>query len=199
MEIFRLLFRKVPFLFILLVLSPHQVFALDESRLWLPTSYEKLYLELRAAARAAEALDRCKNVLRGTIDLEQSRKDHPIFRIQCRQENNRTYNEMVDGLTQETLTTKIELPVGPSPEEIEGKKRAFYEQCFVEFSEKTDLFQKLIMADNNSDPVEFTMERAKFYLDFKAENPEGDELSYRSICLVSDDSPLELHIRKRRE
>src|SRR5687768_15959346 len=88
-----------------LIVGGTPAFALDSQRLWLPTRYQTLYLPLVKAAETAESLDRCVTVIEGTIDLEQSRPEHPIYRILCRQENGRTYNEMVDGLTFATLTT----------------------------------------------------------------------------------------------
>jgi len=194
-----------------LAISP--VWAVDESRLWLPSNFEKRYLDLLSSAKAAESLERCETVIRGTIDLEQSTRDKPIFRIQCRQENGRTYNEMVDGTTHKTLTTVIEEPKVLSPEEMEAarleqekkrleaegaQKAVFLEQCLTSFRNKTKLFQSLDLVNEAPEPEEFTMESAKFYLDFGALNLEGQKLSYRAICLVSADQPLTLHIRTRR-
>jgi hypothetical protein len=176
-----------------------QAYALDESRLWLAKNHEKLYLDLRAAAKSAEALERCVTVLRGTLDLEQSAPDHPIFRIQCRQENGRTYNEMVDGLSKETLTTKLEKPKELSEEDIAAQKQIFLDRCMQLFEAKTSLFKALKLKEGKPEPESFTMQEAKYYLDFDAENVEGQPLSYRTICMVTGDLPPEIHIRKRRD
>lgn len=75
--------------------------------LWLPRSKAKYYPSLITATKSALALPDCINVYEATIDLEQSQPEHPIFRINCIRENGKTYNEMVDGLTFEALTTVL--------------------------------------------------------------------------------------------
>lgn len=195
-------------------LGTAHVFALDESRLWLPTNYEPLYLDLKAAAEAAECLDRCERVVRGTVDLYESKKaGHPIFRIQCRQPNNRTYNEMVDGLTKKTLTTPVIEEKALTPEELEAKrleeerarqkviterKELFLSRCRQAFDEKTTLFIQKNIVDLAPKPKVFEMEKAVYHLDFDAEDINGVALAYRAICVVEMEKPLEMHIRKRR-
>jgi len=52
----------------------------------------------------AKFMDLCVNVLRGTLDLDQSRKNGPIYRSLCRHKNGKSYNETVNGTTFKTLT-----------------------------------------------------------------------------------------------
>ena len=59
----------------LLLCSTHSN-AVDDSKLWLPSSHVTHFLQLKEAAEAAESLERCTKVLRGTIDFEQSRGGH---------------------------------------------------------------------------------------------------------------------------
>jgi hypothetical protein len=188
-------------------------YALDESRLWLPTKYERHYLDLRDSALAAEALERCVSVLSGTIDLQQSREQQPIFRIQCRQENGRTYNEMVDGNTKKTLTTVIQEPQELTPEELEqlrleqerrrqeereAKRLALFQVCQQRYQEKTRLFQSLQQLNEGKETQEFDEQkgRAKFYFDFDAVDMEGKPLEYRATCITGDEG-MQFRVRKR--
>lgn len=186
---------------------------LDESRLWLPTKYERHYLDLRDSALAAEALDRCVSVVSGTVDLQRSREQALIFRIQCRQENGRTYNEMVDGNTKKTLTTVIEEPKALTPEELEqlrldeerrlqeareAQRLVLFQACLERFQSKTQLFEGLKLLNEGSETQEFDEEKnkAKFYFDFDAVDMDNKPLQYRAVCMASDDG-LQFRVRKR--
>ena len=202
---------------ILIVFStlPYQAWCLDEKRLWLPTQHQKLYLSLKDAALAAESLDRCVDVLRGTIDMEQSRPDNPIFRILCRQENGRTYNEMVDGNTSTTLTTKIEIPKELTAEEIEAQrlaeeKRIEEEQakrkadhwsiCNRLFTQKTHLMKNLERLDGDEplQPAKFNDTKTEFVINFDAKDFYGALLHYTATCTIGQETQ-EILIRSRKD
>lgn len=170
---------------------------LDESRLWLPKNYERIYLDLKESAKAALKLDRCVKVVRGTVDLEQSSKEHPIFRIQCRQENGRTYNEMVDGLSKKTLTT-VEIDESQDESELEERQKVFWRQCEKAFNTKTRLFQGLKVSEGGNVPREFSESSAKYVIDFDAEDMHGQSLQYRAICVAKMDEEPRIVVRKRR-
>ena len=187
---------------IILLVVANKILALDESRLWLPTNYERQYLSLVSAAKAAESLDRCVEVVRGTIDLNQSTKDLPIFRIQCRQESGRTYNEMVNGLTFETITTPIidESKLTPEEqarklEELESAKKMFLNRCLAQLGEQTKLFINMKLLSESHDPSEFSLEQARYDFQFDAENMDGIGLSYVATCFVGED--VDIRIRAR--
>ena len=176
---------------------------MDAGRLWLPAKYQANYLSLVKAAEAAEAIERCVTVVEGTQDLEQSRADHPIYRILCRQENGRTYNEMVDGLSFETLTTpKIIEPVLTPEEqerlrlqeeqrrlaEIAQQKATAWELCRQELLQRTRMMIDLQwQADLESpmEPVEFTEDLTRFTVDFNARSMWNEALHYSAECAVA--------------
>ncbi len=189
-------------------------FGLDEERLWLPKSYETLYLELKASAEAALKLERCVKVLRGTIDRQQSTKDHPVFRIQCRQPNGRTYNELVDGLTKETLTTPVIIEVPPTEEELaamraeeerkkkeaaDQREREFLQACKTQFDSKTRVFENIELLNPKPEPSSFSMEAAAFMFDFDTRDINGTPLKYRAYCSVALEEEARIKIRKRRD
>lgn len=204
---------RVPLSVLAICLHPFNTAALDEERLWLPVSYQALYLKLRDAAIAAENLNRCVAVLDGTIDLEQSTEDHPIFRIRCRQENGRTYNEMVDGLSIETLTTPKHVDAGPSVEErllaeeqrrreeAQARLKRMWEMCYDGFLEKSRLMINLQVPEFDGIPSPETLDedQATFTFDFMAEDIEGQKLEFTASCMARADQSVIVDISRRRE
>lgn len=201
-------------LFLSFISTAHLSMAVEESSLWLPASYSIHYLELKEAAETAEALDRCKVVLRATVDLEQSTNERRIYRVLCRQENNKTYNEMVDGSSMETLTTKIVVEEKLSPEELEQlrleeekriaeerelRKLNHWNQCSEALSEDIRLMEGVEwVGEYPPVPDAFTDELTQFTIDFNAQDIHGQSLRYRALCKVVD-SRVNLKISGRRE
>lgn len=172
--------------------------AVDESRLWLPVKDQIYYLQLKKAASAAEQLGRCTKVLEGTIDREQSKPEHPIFRILCMQATGRNYNEMVDGVTFETLTTYIPIVEEPTEEEHESKKRIRFGLCHSALKSKTEFMTDLKWYfESYLEPTSYDGEVAVFQFDFDASNPSGDTLEYRAYCSSDALTPPKIRIKKR--
>lgn len=188
--------------------------ALDEDRLWLPVKYQTLYLSLVKAASVAETLQRCAVVVEGTLDLEQSQPDHPIYRIQCRQENGRTYNEMVDGVSFATLTTveivepelteeeKEALRIQEEArrmEEIARQKRDAWQQCRQQLLDRTRMMMELAWQeelDGPREPDAYSEEEIRFAVDFDARSMWDEALRYTAECSVRDGA-AEVVLRKR--
>ena len=166
--------------------------AVDDNKLWLPKKYQELFLNLKDAALAAKGIERCVEVVRGTIDLGQSKPGEPIYRILCRQENGRTINEMVDGNSLVVLTY--------SPPDYEAQKLAHWEQCDFAFKDKTKLMNNVVwLNESMPTPTIFTPEETHFSVKFNAEDPFGLLLKYAGECsVVVDQSPV-VKIRPRRE
>lgn len=195
-------------------LATAPAFALDSQRLWLPIRYQTLYLPLVRAAETAEALDRCVTVMEGTIDLEQSRPEHPIYRILCRQESGRTYNEMVDGLSFATLTTRqiVEPELTPEEQEllrqqeeerrlaeIASRKAEAWKICRQSLLERTRLMQELqwlVDVESLVEPALFSDELAHFVVDFDARDMMGEALHYTAECSYGPEN-TEVLLRRR--
>lgn len=163
--------------------------ALDIEKLWLPKSYRGHYVQLVHAATSAEALERCVKVVEGTIDLERSAEGHPIFRILCRQKNHKTYNEMIDGLTYETLTS------ANYEEVVETELWSHCHAALLSRTEKMMGLKWLTQLPPEADVLE--KGKAEFTVDFDAKNMYQQTLQYRATCSVADDSPAELKVQKR--
>ncbi|MBC6905691.1 hypothetical protein DWB84_09505 [Saccharophagus sp. K07] len=176
----------------LALLFTNAALALDKERLWLPVKYQSLYLSLVKAAETAETLDRCAAVVEGTLDIDQSTPDHPIYRILCRQDNGLTYNEMVDGLTFTTLTT---------PGANQGNRWLEYvwKVCRNQLMERTSLMTELTwITDLRSPPQPDFWEgnKVQFVANFDARGVRGERLQYAAECTVSGGT-AEVSIRKR--
>lgn len=188
--------------------------AVDESRLWLPVKYQMLHLSLLKAASVAEEVERCVTVVEGTLDLEQSRPEHPIFRILCRQNNGRTYNEMVDGLNFATLTTPKVVEREPTPEEIErlrieeeerqrqeivAQKLNAWQQCKTQLIERTRLMLDLVWLVDMELPMEpqsFSPDEIRFSVRFDARSMWREPLHYIGECVIRE-GVLQVSLNKR--
>lgn len=188
--------------------------ALDEDRLWLPVRYQTLYLSLVKAASVAEELERCVSVVEGTLDLEQSKPEHPVYRIQCRQESGRTYNEMVDGLSFATLTTvevvEPELSAEEQEmlrvqeelrrqEEIARQKQDAWQVCRSQLLERTKLMMDLTWQteiEGEREPEVYSEEEIRFSVDFDARSMWEEPLHYTADCTLRNGS-TEVVLRKR--
>lgn len=203
---------RLPVLFLLLISK--WSYALDEKRLWLPVKYQALYLPLVEAATAAEALERCVDVVEGTIDLEQSAAGQPIFRIVCRQENGRTYSEMVDGISFATMTTPKVVAPEPTAEELEQQrlqeeqrrqaevdraKRDAWQLCRMQMLERTRMMMDLVWLtdiETQREPDVHTENEIGFTLSFDARSMWREPLHYTAECVVRGVS-AEVSLRKR--
>lgn len=176
--------------------------AVDEGRLWLPVKYQSLHSSLIKAASAADEVDRCLVVAEGTLDLEQSKPEHPVFRILCRQENGRTYNEMVDGLSFATLTTpkKTESELFPDEsEQFRLQKLDAWQQCRALLIEHTRLMQNLVWLrdlDTPPEPEFYSAEEIRYSISFDARSAWREPLHYVGQCIVRQGTP-EVSLSKR--
>lgn len=196
-----------------LLCSSTHIIALDTSRLWLAQTHQKYYLDLVRAARGAEALDRCESVLAGTLDREQSQVDHPYFRILCRQENGVSYNEMVDGLTFETLTTVVIDPPPLTEEEkerlrieaearaklaLEERKSIAWGECTSQLQQQTQMMMNLVvLTQSQPEPSMLSDTAIVFVTDFDAKDTWGKNLQYKAVCTVEDEGAVSTELSKR--
>ncbi len=197
------------------VLSAPVFAEVDDKRLWLPGGkYATLFFELRKAAEAAEGLERCVTVLRGTVDLDRSSVQHPIYRILCRQENGRSYNEMVDGKTFETLTTKALVSQEPNEVDHEAARlaeeqrienarleriAALWAECETELKDKTRLMHDVVwLAEFPLEPDEYSESSAHFSVAFDAKSVEGALLQYQAQCVFDEEAVLNVNISGRK-
>ncbi|MBX2857330.1 MAG: hypothetical protein KTR17_01605 [Cellvibrionaceae bacterium] len=189
--------------------------AVDDSRLWLPGRYQSLFVDLKQAAQSAGNLDKCHKVLSGTLDLDQSSAEKPIFRILCRKPNGKTYNEMVDGVSKQTLTTLqgseavLNLDALIDLRQREGASRKvqvineqiklFWPVCKNAFLKRTSqMINVKTFFEGDIDPVEYQQWQLTFQFDFDAEDPSGAPLKYEATCRIRSLKDFDIEIRSRR-
>ena len=171
-----------------LLLCAGSIDALDENRLWLPKSWQRLYLDLKSAALNVEAMERCDTVLEGTVDIDRSTEEQPIFRIRCRQRSGKTFVQVV-GLEQEE---------DPRETEIEEMKREMWVRCERAFQQKTRLMNKVSKLGNGMpEPDPYTENLVKFVLDFDSEGVQGEKLQFRAVCTIKKGKNLKMSLGRR--
>jgi len=188
------------------LITPLRAHAIDESRLWLPVSQQKYYLDLKAAAESAEELDVCVTVLRGTLDDEQSSEGHPMYRILCRRNDGVSYNEMVDGITFETLTNVKRSPGELSEAELERlrlqkleRKNKYTKLCEAQFKGATHSMNKLHrLTPLYPEPDMYDGEVATYTYDFDAESMQRQPLHFSATCSVNREGEAEMEVVRRK-
>lgn len=193
-----------------LSISPMSAEAYDD-KIWLPKAYESHYLKLVKATEQALALERCVEILDATIDLGQSTQERPMYRILCQQANNRSYTEMVDGVTFDTLTTPKPPPETEEQkalrlaEELAAKKAALvkrirgcWQLCNAVLLERTqDMSSLTWMQAEQPIPTKQTDDYVVFTVDFNANGLSGEKLRYRARCKVYENHELDLQMGAR--
>lgn len=195
---------------ILITIKPPYAIALDEARLWIPSNYERLYLDLKKSAIAVEATERCETVLRGTLDFDASAlPDDPVFRILCRGTNGRTYNEMV---MPEKIWTETEIEENKEKEAkalllVQSEMQA---KCDSRLSKDTALFNSLQRKQASFSLIQFEHSgfsddfvvlnpNGVFQIDFDAMDMYGVKLEYRAMCYIESGIISNMAIKKREE
>lgn len=155
---------------------------LDENKLWLPLKYQKHHLPLLRAATVALAQPRCYEVKRGSLDLRQSEPKHAIYRFLCKQASGKTYTEVIDGVTFESLVPR------PSSE------IACYELLMAQVKMMKQLHW---LNDTALTAADGEPERYEWHFD--SVSVEGQPLKYTALCQLNNEAIAELKIMPRRE
>lgn len=187
------------------------VHGLDESRLWLAHSHSKYHIRLVRAAKTVEIMDRCQEVIEGTLDTAQSRSEKPMFRILCRQRNGKSYNEMVDGMTFEVITRpkpvaresssgQLQLSAVELRERAEQRRRArtLWQLCDKAIRNRSKLMMEFKWASPSAPkPLSIDAGSAVFEAYFDAKDIWGQGLFYKANCKVEADKVVQLLITKK--
>lgn len=190
----------------------------DASRLWLPKSEAKHYKTLLAAAELATADESCSTLLEGTIDLEQSSLERPLFRIQCRGPDGLSFNTMIEGQELQALPStrpdsavldgapirsrKID-PVAAKTMQSQRIEMADVphpawpacQSALVEQTQKMLALKWLQKWPLQAEPP--SAEQGHFTADFDAVDPYRQPLRYRALCTYGPDSAVKVEILRR--
>lgn len=157
------------------------IVANDETRIWLPQSYQKYYLSLVKSVEMLEATEQCKIVVRATLHQKSSTFPHPVFRIICRNPANRTYAVLIDGLSFKDVTP-VKTPK-KSPDEINRQQQRYWQFCHDELTKKTKNMLSLEwLTETMPEVTESNGRETVFTVDFNAQSLDRKLLRYRASC-----------------
>lgn len=214
--------KVVSMALILCGISVHS-YAVDRSRLWLPTSYKHYFAKLRKAAQLAEEkAPRCTEIIDGSLQQKLSTPEQPVFRLICRDENRRSHAMNIDGLTLEVVD--LDRPGGRvNFEQLEAERlqaikdeelrladearlkelqqqKDLWADCQQQVAKKTKnmramtvLTEEMPVADGSKEGV------TTFLLDFNAEDIYGNPLRYRAACNYRSLEDFTVKIRPRKD
>lgn len=154
--------------------------AVDDNRLWLPLKYQKYFLQLKAEAEAAEASEKCVEVLQGQLDVDTTTPDIPAFNIVCRDRNGRSYN--IAG------------------ESMEVPEQFHWQKCKRQLAQETRMMAQMrYISVLPPEPEQMEdQDKVKYTVDFDARDISGTALHYRATC-VADDKTASLNIKARKD
>jgi len=197
-------------------------FAVVESGLWLPSSYQNHYLTLiRAAKLVEDNADGCVSVIRGELNSRVSSKAHPIFRLTCRNEKKRSFAVVIDGIAMEVIDPSYPGGTVSFPElkrlraleeqrlakeaELETERQELLRQeklwlaCSDKLTERTKSMKERRNLTEGAPPVDLSREGyIKYTIDFDAKGGKGRQLRYRAVCEFDPSEKLRLQIRPRK-
>jgi hypothetical protein len=91
-------YRRLSVGLLLAVTGAGNAQAVDLDQIWLPQSYLRHLPRLYDAAQLVDASSRCAEFITGTVAVDRSSLEHPVFTFTCRDDNRQTYSLLVDGL-----------------------------------------------------------------------------------------------------
>mgnify|MGYP000444469483 CR=1 FL=1 len=196
--------------------------AVVESGLWLPVSYRPHYLKLVQAAKLVEDhASGCVTVIRGELKSGISTKEHPIFRLVCRNDKKRSFAVIIDGLAMEVIDPAypggtvsfeelaqlraLELKRQEKEAEREAARQELLRQeklwldCDTKVAARTKMMKSIKMLSEGSPEADLSEEgHVKYTVDFDAKGMQGKHLRYRAQCDFNADDKLTFKIRPRR-
>lgn len=185
--------RKVVCLFCAstsLAVASFDVIAVDQSQLWLPRNYYRHFKSLYHAAEVAEATERCRYVIAGTVNLARSSHELPIFQITCRDSERQTFAWIIDGLSYDILN----LPPPPDPEmvaqqQLREKLQIYWSKCFSQLKTRAGSLRGLAWQTQEMPEAEMAGENdIRFSITFNAIANSGRRLSYIGECHFAEEN-----------
>lgn len=191
---------------------------IDPQLLWLPMSYKTYKPELRKAAELVQMkAPNCAKVVQAGLALDQSTLEAPIFKVTCRDANQRTNALLIDGLTLEVVDP--DYPGGRVTfEQLEKEKaRLAAEQerlkalelhnqlrddCHQQLLKRTTKMRKLhwwtVFAEATPAAEVGDDDWVRFQADFDAVDIYAQPLKYRAVCAYHPEQKSQISIKSRR-
>lgn len=204
----------VPLLIGLIALQPSPTYGLQESRLFLPKKHADLKLKLFKAAKVAEELPNCADVVSGTLHLGMSTDALPVFKIICRNPERRTFTVLMDGVDYVYLNPP---PAPEPPPEEESEPEEVIDPALVKLEQEAEYWRlceagvlsrsKNMLAVewlyDGPVPPEYSVnettgsERTSYQLPFNAKDIQGHSLRFKGVCRFESLEEYEIQLRPR--
>ena len=175
--------------------------------LWLPKSYQHLYLKLLDAADAAQSDEYCKKLVSGYLLEKKSTNKHPIFEFRCKTQDKKAIKLEVDGLSlavKNTYMEKVKLMEQQEKERkeqlLKEKQKEFWPLCYESIKQRLSYFEGVDIVSSIPPNMDTSnQEKTAFSLSFNAISQAKKPLNYTIRCLVNnEDSSLKLKIKPRK-
>ena len=192
--------QLMPLFFLLAaVFYSSSLWAVDESKIWLPKKYQHIKPKLLAAAKQAEASKRCVKVVSGEMISRRNTATHYYFVITCRDENrksyNISYNHPIEGGKAELVNEQRVWQGGAGGRDVEKMNRLQRVQllCEEEIQVEALLLGKVTLHSDQLKQVEIE-DSTDIRLDIPitVKNPFGTVLGFTALCSVDHRDNIEV-------
>ncbi|GAA6150835.1 hypothetical protein [Pseudoteredinibacter isoporae] len=165
--------------------------------LWLPTSYKGKLPQLKQAVEVARENPRCSRVLKGTVNVDLSSQQVPVFKILCRDDERKTFSLLLDGTSFKTYDrTKSRFHKGPS----ERSMREFWTACNKAVADMYEDFRTIrVLTRERPEPTLYKDATVGIAIDFDAVSLIGERLAFRAECIFTSGTSYRLKLTGREE
>ena len=118
-----ILIRHLSLLITMFMLISPIAHAVNPDRLFLPKKYIGMKGQLMYAAQVAESSEECVQVVSGSLDLNRSTQEQPVFRIDCRNKSGVVYSVSVKASKEANVPASVERSSATEAVEFEHIKK----------------------------------------------------------------------------
>lgn len=168
-----------------------------EPYLWLPKSYKDQLPALKKAALIAADNPRCEQVLKGSVNIDLSSHELPVFKILCRDKNRKTFSLLLDGVDFLAYDrSRSRYHQGPS----ERSMREYWDNCNKAVAGMYEDFRTIkILTKSRPEPVLYKDATVGITIDFDAISLIGEPLAFRAECVFSSGTSYRLKLSGREQ
>ncbi|MCV6626208.1 MAG: hypothetical protein OIF38_08935 [Cellvibrionaceae bacterium] len=166
-----------------------------EAYLWLPASYKSQLPALQAAAEVAATNPRCLTLLKGTINVDHSTQEAPVFRFLCRDKNRKTFGFLLDGKSYKAFDpSDSRFHKGPS----ERSMREYWSSCQRAISDMYEDYRTIkILTKKRPKPILYQDATVGIAIDFDAISLIGEPLQFRAECIFNSGTSYRIKLTGR--
>lgn len=163
--------------------------------LWLPKSYKHAMPKLELAVAEVLKSPRCEQVLKGTINIDLSSIEQPVFKILCRDKERKTYVTVLEGNSLAVYDrTKSRYHRGPT----ERSMREYWSTCQKAVNDMYEDFRTIkVLTKRRPEPILYKDGTVGIVINFDAISLIGEPLAFRAECVFSSGTSYRLRLSGR--